>query len=165
MRRQRPNPTPVDLGRHGALEKVHRNNQTAFSFDIVQDPFDPRQRTVLDQDSMTTLQKWPRHHEQPGLYHPSNRFDLLVRKRGRDLTESDQINNTGRLQYREALRRVQPAKNISRKKEAINFFLSIRPAAFGLVGRNEFLVPELVQVSRCYPLLVRADSECEPWED
>jgi len=163
IRRKRADPTSVDLGRHGPLKKLDGNHQPAFPSYIVQNSLNSSQGPSLDQNFVPQFQKWPRHHEQSGLYHPADALDFVVRYGSGDLSEANQIHHSRRRQHRQPVQGIQPAEYVTRKEKLVHFFFSIGPAALSLAGWREFLVPSFSQMRRRDAFVIGANPDCKPW--
>src|SRR5580658_3005875 len=160
---QRPNPASVYFSRHRPLEKLDGNHQPAFPLYLLQNTLNAGQGPSLDQNLVAQFQEWPRHHEQSGLYHPENRFNLLIRYRGGNLSEAHQVHHAGCREYRQSVQGIQPAKHITWKEKLIHLFGSIGPAAFGFPTGRELFVTAVPQMRRRDPFVVGSNSDRKPW--
>jgi hypothetical protein len=76
---------------------------------------------------------------------PLNRFNFMLRKRRRILTDTYDVHDTGSGNNRKTILKVESAKKVPGKERDVDFFNSVRPYAAFPIGRQEWFKASLLK--------------------
>src|SRR5580692_10252007 len=129
---------------------------------VDQDSFQPKQWTGFDSDAITRRQEWPRLMRHTCCYQCLDGSDFSFVDSSRAIVESNNLDNTWRLQYGKPVLRIEAAEQIPREERRVDFLDSIGPALSHLIQGQKPFVTLSVEMLGDAGFLPGAHLQCKP---
>jgi hypothetical protein len=133
-------PLAVDFDGDGALQEADGDDQAINFVGIGDDAFEADQRAALDVDLGSDAEMRPGLGGKAGTKDEADGLDFVEVDGGGDLADTDDADDAGGGQDGKAVRDVKAAKRIAGKEREIELLEAVRPAALGLIKREELFV-------------------------
>src|SRR5215813_11042168 len=125
----RSNVRRVDFDADGLSDQINRENEPRVRAFANQAPHDPLQRAVHHFDQRALTDQRTGIELQVALHEPADAFDLVLGNRDDVAVERDDVDDTGALEDRKAIRAVEADEAVAGKQRPLDLLLAILPAA------------------------------------
>jgi len=152
----------IDFDCHRALQQRDGKNQTITAPHVRQDSFQPQQRTGFNSYAIAGRQKWPRLIRHARGYQGLYGSDLKFVYRRRTVVEAHNLHDTGRLQNRQPIVRIEAAEQVTWEQRRLYFLDTIGPPFPQFAKRKKTLIALSAELFS-YPCFVPGPHlQCEP---